>query len=322
MTDDKIDFYDLQKRLKDLGMSDSEIDSVIENEGSNVHLLTFTLDDKESNIISYHKGTIVFISPKYPGKVNVGETWFCSLEKKTRSYHAVPMYKVTPTLLLNLDAELREGLIDSLWEKNRSMFESDFAQRYRDEIHTKAVEEVRSEMQSIIDGLKSDVGNLQNQLEQNRILNMSSSVSGPSMIELGSDDALPTENARAPATPSVPIEEIPHIPSIPGIRASAPGMPEMRAPGIKSSEPRSVVYDVTRTAEETIYSESFTDPKYFVHISPDCRMLVIRPSSFGTALCFNKRIRLQGLGSLSPFTEKKKLMAEYSSRYEGMIVYL
>ena len=51
-------------------------------------------------------------------------------------------------------------------------------------------------------------------------------------------------------------------------------------------------------------------------------MLTIRPNEFGSALCINRRIRLKGLGRLSPFTEKKKLVAEYNEKYEGLMVYL
>ena len=79
---------------------------------------------------------------------------------------------------------------------------------------------------------------------------------------------------------------------------------------------------VESLAEETIYSESFIDGKYFVHINPSKRFIVVRRHDYGSAICINKRIRLDGLGTYSGFIGKCQLMAEYSARYDKMLTYL
>ena len=48
----------------------------------------------------------------------------------------------------------------------------------------------------------------------------------------------------------------------------------------------------------------------------------MRRHEFGSALCIDQRIRLDGLGELSLFTEKVKLVAEYNQKYDGILVYL
>ena len=83
-----------------------------------------------------------------------------------------------------------------------------------------------------------------------------------------------------------------------------------------------ILYDVERVGENTLYSPSFTDNRYFVHLSPNRNYLVIRPSEKGRAVCINNRIELERFGDVKPFTGKEKLNAEYSRRYGGMLVYL
>ncbi|MBR2254879.1 MAG: hypothetical protein IJ856_03555, partial [Candidatus Methanomethylophilaceae archaeon] len=93
-------------------------------------------------------------------------------------------------------------------------------------------------------------------------------------------------------------------------------------PQIKRVEPVTQRFEVERIGPDTIRSPSFTDNRYFVHISPDYKLLVIRPNEDGNVYCLNKTIRLKDLGLVSGFTARKFLVAEYSPLYEGLLVRL
>ena len=331
MTDEKMDMNDFRREMIDRGLDDEEALESLENDRKKIHMLTFGLDNKKTNVISHVNGKVTFVDSRFPGKVEVGDVWICSVSpgNNITVNYAMPIYKVTASFLISLDSNLREKMIDSLWDRNKGMFESDFAQRYKNEIHDLAIEEARAELDGIINELKGRNSMLEEELERERILNKSLSASHDStqnMIELGSEinNNVCIELGSAPlcADAEAPAIRMPTIPKIPNTyRAGSPGMPEIRVVGAKESVPH-MVFNVERIGEETLFSESFTDHKYFVHISPDANILTIRPNEFGSALCINRRIRLKGLNNLSPFTEKKELAAEYSEKYEGLLVYL
>ena len=331
MTEEKMDLYDFRREMRDRGIDEEEALESLERDRKKIHLLTFSLDNKKTNIVSYVNGKITFVDTKFPGKVEVGEAWICSVSQGMNGTvnYAIPIYKINATFLMNIDAELRDKMINSLWERHKGMFEEDFAERYKDEIHDLATREAKAELEGIINGLKEKVSYLENQLAQNQILNkslpavqsqqsdvieLSSEIDGSRCIELSSEIATVESEA-----PSFRVSVPPKIPSV--YSSSTPGIPEIRIAEKREASPHAV-FDVQRVGEETLMSESFTDHKYFVHISPDAKTLTIRPHDFGTALCINRKIRLKGLNKLSPFTEPKKLAAEYSERFEGLIVYL
>ena len=331
MTEEKMDLYDFRREMRDRGIDEEEAFESLERDRKKIHLLTFNLDNKKTNIVSYVNGKITFVDTKYPGKVEVGDVWICSVSQGLNGSvnYAVPIYKINATFLMNIDAELRDKMINALWERHKDMFKSDFAERYKDEIHDMAISEAKAEFEGIINGLKEKVSYLENQLAQNRILNKSlPAVQDPQsdFIELSSEidsgGCIELTSEVAPAESETPSFRTPSAPKIPSVYSSnTPGIPEIRVAEKKEAVPHAV-FDVQRVGEETLMSESFTDHKYFVHISPDAKTLTIRPHDFGTALCINRKIRLKGLGKLSPFTEPKKLAAEYSERFEGLIVYL
>ncbi len=330
MTEEKIDFYDLKKKLGEFGVDEEDTEEALVNEKRKIKLIAWGLDNTRNKPMTFVNNIKTYVNTTFPGKVEVGDVWICSVEFSNTVYHAMPIYKVSPSFLMGLDANLRDDIIDTLWRRNRSIFEKDFAERYKDEVHNAAIEEVGAELNGIINELRGKVSYLENQLEQNRILSKSmvsaqtatadtielGSYEEETCVELGSDvPQEPATEARSPRIGRQP-SKIPNF-----YVTSAPGIPQIRTPERTESHPHSV-FNVERKGEETICSESFTDHKYFVHMSPDGKMLVVRPNEFGSALCINGSIMLKGLGKVSPFTGPKKLTAEYNDRYEGLIVYL
>ena len=146
MTDEKMDMNDFRREMIDRGLDDEEALESLENDRKKIHMLTFGLDNKKTNVISHVNGKVTFVDSRFPGKVEVGDVWICSVSpgNNITVNYAMPIYKVTASFLISLDSNLREKMIDSLWDRNKGMFESDFAQRYKNEIHDLAIEEARA----------------------------------------------------------------------------------------------------------------------------------------------------------------------------------
>ncbi len=323
-----MDINQFRAAMKEKGIVDEEIDEAVAKEKKRIHLLAFGLDNKKVNVVASINNTIVFVDSKFPGKVEINDVWICTVERNGNVYYAMPMYKVSASFLMNLDSDLRDEIINLLWRRNKKLFEKDFEELYKDEIHDSAIEEARSELDGYIKELKDKVSELEYKLEQNRILNRSfttTQASGGEMIELSSDVEEECIELCSDVPKTHPDAQVPQTMSPPKIpnyySSSAPGIPEIRVPERRDDLPHAV-FIVERTGEETLFSESFTDHRYFVHISPDAKVLVIRPNEYGSAICINRSLRLMGLGKVSQFTEPRKLTAEYSARYEGLMIYL
>ena len=120
--------------------------------------------------------------------------------------------------------------------------------------------------------------------------------------------------------PAIPVYE--ERPPSPWVRTeTAPGLPEMRFQDV-SPAVRQFRCTVERVGEETLKCDAFEDGKYFVHINPGKTLLVVRKHDYGQVICVNRSIRVEGLGSYSPFSGRKSVMAEYNQRYGGLLIHL
>ena len=211
-----------------------------------------------------------------------------------------------------------------------------FEKMYKEEVYAKATEESETRHKDIIDRLQRENSDLHNELEKSRYIidyrNSSDSDFGEEEILLGAPSA-PVQPAYGneeeeeiilaqPSAPGPIQEQVPPM-SYNNPLQSIPGLPEMRVlEGAPRSDQPPRKFLVERVGPRTIYCESFTDGKYFVHINMSKKFLVIRPNSYGQALCINHRIVLSGLDDLSSYVVAKQLMAEWNSRYDGLLVYL
>ena len=71
-----------------------------------------------------------------------------------------------------------------------------------------------------------------------------------------------------------------------------------------------------------LFSESFEDGRYFVHVSPNRKIMLIRRHDDGGVFCVNHQLMIQDLERLSAFSERKELKAEYSQKYNVILVHL
>ena len=328
MTEERHDFLDWQRDMASTVEGGGFAEADYREQVKKLRILGFHIDRKGENIVSEIDGTIVFVDRKYNGeKVLAGDIWLCSVVMFGMVYYAMPLKKITSSMIMGLSDDIREGIIDALWKSNRAEFVKMFEQRYKEGVYQEAYSQAKKESQAIIAGLEDRVSELSKQVEHSRMI-LDSQGSPEDYILLGSEeDGAPAQAVRQVAPPYEP--ESAQAPAedfnpVIGRRTmvSAPGMPEVRVADQLQWRAPTQRYAVERLTEETIYSESFVDGKYFVHINPSKRFIVVRRHDYGSAICINKRIRLDGLGAYSGFSGKCQLMAEYSARYDGMLIYL
>ena len=168
-----MDIFQFRSTMIEKGIDEDIIEETIEKEKKKVHLLTFGLDARKEKVVSNYNNTITFVHNRFPGKVEAGETWLCTVESNNNVYNAMPLYKVNASFLMNLYPELKEEVISTLWRRHKDAFEKDFAEKYKEEVHNTAIGESKEEFEGIINELRGQVSFLENQLEQNRILNRS-----------------------------------------------------------------------------------------------------------------------------------------------------
>ena len=330
---DRVNLLDLQSKFSDVIAPEGFDENDLSKEVKKLRILQFRYNEKKGNVISDIDGKIVFVHWNHTDRVAVGDVWLCSISDSGSVYYAIPLLKITASTAMDFSESIRSQIIDALWEKNKPAYIKMFEDKYREEVYAKAVEESETKHKDIIDRLQREVNDLSNQLEQSRFIIDSRNNDD---IEFGEEILLgaPTEPSPAVcddeeeivlARPSVPVATQEQIPPMRynNPLQSIPGLPEMRVPeGLPRSEQIPRKYHVERLDARTLYSESFTDGKYFVHINMSKKFLVIRPNSYGQALCINHRMVLSGLDDLSSFVGAKQLMAEWNARYDGLLVYL
>ncbi len=318
---------------RELGLTGYSIDrDVYEDAIKKLYVLRFGLDARRENIVSSINGIIAFIDRKYNGEaVAEGDVWFCSGTLWNNVYYVMPLRKITSSMIMGLGDDIRNEVIDTLWKANKREYERIFEDRFKETLYKQAQDEAKSRNQSIIDSLQDRIKDLERQLEQSRMVIDGKGRSDDGGVELFSEGMEPSTASEAlsrvqyavQAPVATEARQEPFDPhTVYGQCAVAPGMPEMRLTDGMRQPVGKVKCTVFRLTPETIQSDAFVDGKYFVHINPSHKFLVVRRHDYGSATCIDHKIRLDGLGTYSSFTEKHKLMAEYDDRYGGIIIHL
>ena len=332
----RVDLLELQRRFQDVLGPEGFDENDMSREVRKLRILPFHIDRKKTNIVSQIDGTIVFVQRDYLDRVAEGDLWLCSVYDTGTVYNAIPLLKITAATAMDFSDNIREGITDALWEKNKKAYLKIFEEKYREEVYNKAIEEEETKHKDIIESLTRKIEDLTNQLEQSRFVIESRRTRdmefseeeitlGATVSEKKSEDN-EEEEIQLTGAPSVSARMPEHISPQFILRNSSnpvPGLPELRiTDSLPSSEQISRKYRVERLDPRTLYSDSFADGKYFVHINLSKRFLIIRPNSYGQAICINHRMVLNGLDELSSFVGPKQLMAEWNPRYDGLLVYL
>lgn len=322
MGEKKTDFRTWQSDYA--GSLDDESANKILSYASSLAVLTFTPNKKDggSSLISKFEGSIAFVDSNCTDLVSAEDTWLCRIDRSGYNVcYATPLIKITLSAVLNYNERLRNDLLDILWKKNNTELRRELTSRLRDEIEASIRTEEKNSAEERIKALEEEKNELRDELAQVQ-LQLSKANSRPSVqdyIELGSDeDGIILDSAELPT-----ISTVPTIP--PRIQAPAAPYgniyPHFATPNMTWAQPRAR-YEVVRVGEIALKSPSFTEDRYFVHVSPDYRTMVIRPHPDGKVFCICNTIEIKGLNTISPFREKKELLAEYSEAYGGLLVRL
>ena len=331
---ERMSLLDLRNRFGDVLDSEGFDENDLAKEARKLRVLSFYRDRKKTDVVSDIDGKIVFIVWNHKDRVAEGDAWLCSVTDIGTVYNAVPMLKITAATAMDLSENVRSGIIDALWEKNKASYEKKFSETYREKVYAKAMEESESRHKDIIDTLQREKNRLQSQLDKSRYIIDSRNTEDaefeeeeillgapaePMVADIDDDEEISLSPAPAPVAVQEKAPPMRFVHPIP----ITPGLPEMRVldnPPQTDQVHRQFI--VERLDARTLYCDSFADGKYFVHINMSKRFLIIRPNSNGYAFCVNRRIILDGLEDLSSFVGPKRLMAEWNERYDGLLVYL
>lgn len=280
-----MDFYTLRKELNDKwGLEDGSW-----SELDKTVILSFERDADTNNIFSKHGGRIVYRHRNHEDRMFEGETWICSIELKNNYYFAKGLQRLDGSFMLELKRGQMEDIADAVWRKQKDKIEPILEEKYK-EVMKKAVSEKIAEA---VGKKEDEINDLNAQIE-----------------ELEQRD---TENRQIISSLEDKVRRAESMPIVP---QDAPVMP------LSASPFRTGRTEVERIGPDELYSEDFNRTRYFVHISSDYRILLIRPHDSGDVICIDNRIVLNGLSMALQFSGPTQMISEYSPEYGGILIHL
>lgn len=258
-------------------------------------IVTFEVDRKGS-VSGKYRGMIVFRDHDSENLIKAGETWVCTLQPNPSSaanYFARAVQKVDSSFMFALKKDQIAEIAAALWRTCPDALMPALEEMYGVQnaaATDKAVEEAVKAVKQANDQLTAQV----NELMQ---------------TDLGNKKIIASLEARvkeAEARP--PARAVPTPPAAPGRMMPFPG-PQLDI-------------CVRRESSDMLSSPSFDQARYFVHLSADRRVLLVRPHPNGNVICTDQTIVLAGLGMLVPFTAACDLVCEYDADLGGIRIYL
>ncbi|MGN1044654.1 MAG: hypothetical protein ACI4Q9_01700 [Candidatus Methanomethylophilaceae archaeon] len=319
----KIDLLELQKQ----GIISGDIDRMeLEYKDSiaSIRILNFIAGNNGSPI-AYIAKKVVLPEWSYAGMVEPGDIWFCVVKEKDTCYVAYPFKKVTAAIYSELDTESIRILVEALYNSNRQLMDQRMKELAMEEAITKVAEDMNKSLRGEIDALKSEIDRLNNENSMLRSLSDCNASEDHIILTSEETDPIPEvcEAEHVPVTVEAPnAEPAPaEVPVIPYIyNAPAPGLPSMGvSEPVRDSELTG--YEVRLLPGYRIYSPSFTENRYFVHISYNKRYMLVRPHNKGSVICMNNHNYLI-ISDLRDIIKDGPavLNAEYNRKYGGLLI--
>ncbi len=249
--------------------------------------------DSKGCVSGEYKGVIVYRDSSYESTILPGDTWICSLKRNPGfkvNYFAKPLERVDASFVFSLMEEQREVIVDSIWDAHREEMMPMLEEKFKDVIEERvktAEEKIVKEDRQTIDDLKDVNAELNTKLIENDVI-----------IE-----SLQTQIEELKKENKVLIEA--------GVKIKKEIVKQPEQP-VEEHPPQE--HTVVRISPDAIQSDLFTKSRYFVHMSPDQRMIVIRPSDKGNVICMNNTIELAGLSFVSNFVEKGEMITQYDNK--------
>lgn len=318
------DIFDWQRKYAEENGLNDELEETLKASGKLNAVLTFRPNPRKNGIISEYKSIYVF--PDQDSDIQPGEPYLCLLTPydgpRGLVYYAKAVRKIDTGLLMEIDPKVREDIVNNLWSRHGSQFEKRFEEKYLVTLQNRIEQETRdghlaalAAKDEDIKALRMQIGELRNRLAENR--------PDPEGYRLESDEVvLTSDEEEREQIPRMPAPTVPQAQPV-QYREDAPQVQQTGDP-MARSRPR-YRYDVTINGNILRCSALEEGEKYFVHVSPDTRKLLIRPNEEGRVLCINNALCIAGLKEIFNVGEPGQdnhLEAEFSDRYGGMIVHL
>ncbi len=297
-----MDFLNFQKQMgEQYGTSESDWAPL-----KKAAVVRFDYDEK-NNLSGQYNRKFVYPDKDHTTEFRAGDIWLVSLSdnpKTYANYFAIPLRKIDASFLYEMIKDQLDSFALSLWENNRTILEPFLDEKYQDIIKeriNKAVEEKTEELNKTIETLKNDLDELGKINEQDKGIIQSNE----EKIELLTAQITVLKNEPAKISTAA---------------SSATEQPRPQTDFKEIAEPQ--VSLIERSGPDSLTSESFTKSRYFVHLSADHKMLLIREDKNGTVICMDNTLILSGLSSILPYNEGDVLSGEYSGKFGGIVVYL
>ncbi len=305
---------DLQREFMEREGTAFASDDVLVKSTTRMEMLVFKKNPSKPGLISEYDRIKVFPDNGYGGlEIQEGEVYICILNKYENGgvYYARAIRKVDVNILMECDQNLKNEMISVLWKRNRAQFEKGFEEKYLGELQTRIEEELRERHQTELRAREDANAALR---EEIRILkNDLASRPERSEIGLGSEEIVLTSVEAEAARPPRAVAAVPAAPTIGTVRR------DPMETGVDIRE-YTVVIQGGRLS-----CDALRNGRYHVHMSPDMRTMLIRPSEEGTIYAYDSGMSIDRLGEIygsSDPLERNYLKAEYSERYGGMLVHL
>ena len=259
--------------------------------------------DSKGNVSGEYKGITVYRDKSFERTILPGDTWICSLKPNPNlksNFFAKPLERVDASFVFSLMEEQRDVIIDSMWSDHKEEMMPMLEEKFKaviDERVKAAEEKITKEDKRMIDDLEEKNAQQSMELAENeRIIESMQTQINTLKAENEELKDESTRNKKKEANKSDKVT---------GFMEYAP--------------PK---YTVMRVGADSIQSDLFTKPRYFVHLSPDQRIMVSRPSDKGNVICVDNTIELAGLSFISDFVEEGEMVSQYDPKAGGIQIRL
>ncbi len=293
----KIDLLDLQRKSmneKELqekyGISEKEAQRIRE-----IQLLTFhqSKQKKDKIIAKTTTGGIVFPHRDGGERINPGETWFVELEQHDTYYFARPIEKIDARFFFDLRVDQIDDIADIIFSKHKSIIEPTLEERIKEEIQQDLEKEYTTRLTKENEQYEIKIQTLQEELSTLTTKHQRTLKALEKTKKQKKETKPPQQNTTNIST--TPLSSFPQQP---------------------------IDIKIRRIEPDVLESKNFTKPHYFVHVSSDQTLMIIRPHKQGNILCTDNKITLKGLGLITEYGGPEDLICRYNSRYGGYEVNL
>ena len=298
-----------------------DIEAALEDTVESLELMTFmkNADKMRTDPVARHPITGLIVFPdkrRQGGLIKVGETYFCEVREHESGfgstiYYADPVIRVDAGFLFDLRPDQVGKLVDALLEAAKEPLLEQARAQIRSQLEKAARTDLevlrreRDEAAAALDGARAQLVQSQDEVAR---LRLESIGLAERVRELegaaGSTAATPARGEGAGGAPSAP--------------AAVPG--QDGATWTTLGGPGPMALPIRRPTPEHLESTQLSYSRYFVHVSPDRRVLLVRPHPEGNLPAVGGRLTVPTLGMLRPFSGPEELATRTDPRTGGLLV--